>query len=87
MVYATAELSVTSVYKTLIHTIYCLLNNSMEQSPSWETDRFSASQEITRNFMEHEGSLPYTQMTANSPYRKPAQSSPYPHFPLPEDSS
>ena len=26
----------------------------MEQSPSWETNRFSVSQEIPRNFMEAE---------------------------------
>ena len=28
--------------------VYYLLNNSMEQSPSWKANRFSASQEITR---------------------------------------
>jgi len=35
-----------------------LILYSMEQSPSWESNRFSASQEIPRIFMEQEGSLP-----------------------------
>jgi hypothetical protein len=33
----------------------------MEQSPSWETNPFSASQEIHRIFTEPEGSSPHFQ--------------------------
>ena len=53
----------------------------MEQSPSWEANRFSA------NFMEPEGSLPHSQVPATCPYPEPARYSPYPHIPLPEDTS
>ena len=35
--------------------------------------------------MEHEGSLPHSQEPANCPYPEPAQCSPYPHIPLPEN--
>ena len=34
-----------------------------------------------------EGSLPQSQMPATCPYPDPAQSSPYPHIPIPEDPS
>ena len=37
--------------------------------------------------MEPEGSLLHSQVPANCPYPEPAWSSPYPHIPLPEDSS
>jgi len=37
--------------------------------------------------MEPEGSLPQSQVPAICPYPEPAQSSPYPHIPLPEGSS
>jgi hypothetical protein len=43
------------------------ITNSMEQSPSWESDWFSAGQEIPR-VMEHERSLPYSQEPATCPY-------------------
>ena len=35
--------------------------------------------------METEGSLPQSQVPATFPYHDPAQSSPYPHIPLPEN--
>jgi hypothetical protein len=35
--------------------------------------------------MEPDGSLPHSQVPATCPYCEPAQSSPYPHIPLPED--
>jgi hypothetical protein len=50
----------------------------MEHSPYWEANRFAASQ-------EPEGSLPHSQVPATCLYPEPAQSSPYPHIPLPED--
>ena len=59
-----------------------LLTYSMEQSP-WEANRFSASQEISRIFMEPEGSLPHLQVSATCPYPEPDQSRPCPppfHF-------
>jgi hypothetical protein len=36
--------------------------------------------------MEPEGSLPHSQVPATCLYPEPAQSSPYPHIPLPEES-
>jgi len=35
--------------------------------------------------MEPKGSLPHVQVPTTCPYPEPAQSSPYPHIPLPED--
>jgi hypothetical protein len=52
----------------------------MEQSPSWEADHFAASQEISRIFMEPEGSLPYSQVPTTCPYPEPTPSTP--HNPL-----
>ena len=59
-----------------------LLTYSVDQSPSWEANRFSTSQEISPHIMESEGSLPQSQVPATCPYPEPAQSSPYPqsHF-------
>ena len=37
--------------------------------------------------MESEGSLPHSQVPDTCPYPEPAQSSPYPYIPLPEDPS
>ena len=69
------------------HCIPFSLTNSTEQSPSWEANRFSASQENSLHFMEPEGSLPHSQVSVTCPYPEPARSSPYPHIPLPEDPS
>ena len=38
-------------------------------------------------FMELEGSLLHSQVPTACHYPEPARSSPYPHFPLPEDPS
>jgi hypothetical protein len=35
--------------------------------------------------MEPEGLLPHSRVSSTCPYLEPAQSSPYPHIPLPED--
>jgi len=64
-----------SIYLLLIY----LLIHSMQHSPSWEVNRFSASQENSPHFMEPEGSLPHSQVLATCPYSEPARSSPYPH--------
>jgi hypothetical protein len=45
----------------------------MEQIPSLEANRFAASQEIPPNFMEPEGSLPYSQVPATCLYPESAQ--------------
>jgi hypothetical protein len=37
--------------------------------------------------MEPESSLMHSQVPATFPYPEPARTSPYPHFPLPEDPS
>ena len=51
----------------------------MQQSPSWNTNRFSASQEINfSHFTEPEDSLPHSQQPATCPYSEPDQSSPCP---------
>jgi len=57
----------------------------MEESPFWEANRFSASQEIPR--MEPEVSLPHLQVPATCPCPEPVRYSPYSHIPLPEDPS
>ena len=51
----------------------------MEQSPSWEANRFSGSQEIPLIFLEPEGSLPHSQVTAACPYPEPLHAL-TPHF-------
>jgi len=55
------------------------LTHSMQQSPSWEANRFSGCQEIPQHLVEHKGSLPLSQEPSNCPYPEPALSSPYPH--------
>jgi len=65
-----------------------LLTYSVEQSPSWEANRFSASQRNSPNFMEPEGSLPHPQVSVTCPYREPDRSSLCPPLiPLPENPS
>ena len=59
----------------------------MEQSPSLEANRCSASQNNSLHFMEPEGWLPRLQEPATCPYPKPDQSSPCPAITLPEDPS
>jgi hypothetical protein len=57
----------------------------MEQSPSWEAEQFSASQEVPNILWNLEGSLRHSQVPATCPYPETAQSGPYPHIPFPED--
>jgi len=59
-----------------------LLTYTMQQSPSWEANRFSASQEILRILCEPEGSLPYSQVPATCTYPEPDRFSPCPHIPV-----
>ena len=64
-----------------------ILTYSIEQSPTWEANLFSASQEISRILVEPEGSLPHSQVSATCPYPEPARSSPNPYIQHPEDTS
>ena len=59
-----------SLTHSLPHSLTHSLTNSMEQSPSWEANRFSASQEIPRILWKPECSLPHSQMPAICPYPK-----------------
>jgi hypothetical protein len=59
---------------------------SMQQSPSWESNRSSGSQ-VPPHYMEPECSLLHSQVPATCPYPESHQSSPYPHIPPPEDPS
>ena len=52
----------------------------MEQSPSWEANRFFSYSRNSPHFMGPEGSLPQSQVPATCPYPEPARSNPYPHF-------
>ena len=45
-----------------------LFTYSTEQSPSWEANRFSASQEIPRILWNAEGSLPHSQVPATEAF-------------------
>jgi len=62
-----------------IQSTIIFLSCSTGQTPSWERDRFSASQEIPRivrlERMQPEGSFPYSQEPATCPYPEPVQSS------------
>jgi hypothetical protein len=78
---AFAEISESAVLK------HNLLTCSTEQSPSWEANQFAASQEISRIFMEPEGSLPHSQVPATCPDPEPTPSSSHNHLQLPEDPS
>ena len=64
-----------------------ILTYSIEQSPSWEANRFSASQKKSPLFIEPEGSLSHSQVHATCPCLEPDRSSPYLHIPLPEDQA
>jgi hypothetical protein len=54
----------------------------MEQSPTLEAERFSASQGIPHI---PQRPLPHSQVPATCPYPEAAPFSPDPHIPLPED--
>jgi len=62
-----------------------LLAYSMEQSPTSEANRFSASQEIPYILWNAKFITTFT--IATCPYPEPHESSPWPYIPLPEDLS
>jgi hypothetical protein len=64
----------------LLNLLAYLLTYSMEHSPFWEANWFSASKLNSPHFIEPECSLPHSQVPATCPYPEPAQSSPYPTF-------
>jgi hypothetical protein len=63
-----------------------ILTYSMEQSPSWEANRFSASQESPQSLWNPKASLPHVQVPPTCPCPKPDQSSPWPR-PAPHPTS
>jgi len=67
-------------YYALTYLLTDVHTYSMEQSPSWEANRVSASQKNSPHFVEPEGSLPLSQVPAICPYPEPARSSPCHHF-------
>ena len=56
-----------------------LLTSTIEQSPPWEANRFSASQRNSPNSMEPEGSLPRLQESITCPYLEPDHPVHVPH--------
>jgi hypothetical protein len=59
------------------------LTDYMEQSPSWEADNHSASQEIPRRVMEPEDSLPCSQNPATGACPEPDAYRLHIHTPFP----
>ena len=57
----------------------------MEHSPSWEANRFTASQEIPRILWKPK--VPRINVPATSPYPEPDPSIPSPTIPPPKDPS
>jgi len=70
----------------LTYLLIYLLTHSMEQSSSWEANRFAASQEIPRILWNPKVHTAFTS-ARHLPYTEPARYSPYPHIALPEDPS
>ena len=60
---------------------YYLLIQFMEQSPFWEANRFSASQEIPRILWNPKAHYRIRTCPATCTYSEPARSSPYPQHP------
>ena len=74
------------MFNLLTYLLIYLLNYSMVQSPSWEANRFAASQEIPR--ISRNPKVHYrSQVSTTCPYPEPARSSPYTHIPPPGDPS
>jgi len=62
------------------------LTYSMDQSPSWETNQLTGSQEIPRILCNPKVHYRINVPTI-FPYPKPDRYSPRPHTPIPEDPS
>ena len=62
-----------------------LLTHSMEQSPSWEANRFVASQEIPSILLNPKVHCRIHKWPPTCPCAEPPWSIPYPHIPLPGD--
>jgi hypothetical protein len=57
----------------MVLIVHYLLTYSTQHSPSWEANRFAATEEIPRIFMEPEISLPHSQVPATCLYTEPSQ--------------
>jgi hypothetical protein len=55
------------------------VTNAIEPSLSWQTTSRPATQELLKFFLRGggDGSLPYTEGSANGPYHEPGESNPY----------
>ena len=71
----------------LTYLLTYFLTYSMEQSPSFEDNRFSASQKNSPRFLEPKSSLPHLQQLATCPYPEQDPSSPCTNIPILEDPS
>ena len=69
-------------FKYVYPTVFVIFILTYLFTPWREANRFSASQEIPPHFMETEGSLPHSHVTATCPYPEPTRSSQVPtsHF-------
>ena len=65
---------------TLLHYHTYLRTYCMEQSPSWETNRFSAIQKTPRILWNPKVHHPHSKEVVTCPYPEPDRSSPCPHF-------
>jgi len=71
----------------LVSRLYILLNYSMEQSPFWEANWFSTSEEIPRVLLNPKVHYHIPKCPQPVPILSQLRSSPCPHIPLPEDPS
>jgi hypothetical protein len=82
-----AQINIYWLSQTLItQNIKNYLTNSTEQSPSWQVDSMFSYSRNFPHFMEPEGSLPYSQERANSPYPEPDEPKPQPQTLFPQDT-
>ena len=76
-----------SIYGGCHQTLFMyVLTYTKEHSPSWEVNRFLASQQIPLILWNPEGSLPHPQVP-DTRHPQPDRFSSCPHIPLPEDTS
>jgi hypothetical protein len=88
LIFYSCEMSeLTTQYFNYIKHIPYLLTYSMQQSPSWQANWFSASQEIPHILWNQKVHYRIHHVPATCPYPEPARSSLQLNIPLPEDAS